>query len=173
MTNADDQLQRCTRTWLHQYRKHCTHAVTLTLKQATWISTEKGRAYIALTPQLASRTLRHALNRLNRKLYGNGCKRKPAQCQLLVIATLEGQRFSKRLHYHLQLGNIPAGIADDELREAITEAWHTTDFGDTEIDVQALFGTHWLNYITKEIGTNGTDCIDWDNTNVPESLLQD
>ena len=40
------------------------------------------------------------------------------------------------------------------------------------MDVQALTGTHWLNYITKEIGTKDTDCVDWDNVRVPKHLLQ-
>ena len=149
--------------------KQCTHAVTLTLKQGIWIKTAKGRAYVRLTPEIASRTLRHALNRLNRCFWGNAARRKPRTHKLLVIATLEGQRSGKRLHYHLQIGNLPPHLTHADLVQAWHLAWAATDYGDKQIDIQALYGTHWLTYITKEIGSADTDCVDWENTHFATS----
>ena len=152
------------------YRKHCTHAITLTMKQAIWVKTANGRACTRLNETLAMRDLKYALKRLNRYFFGNGYKRKPDQYSLLVIPTLEGGKWGKRLHYHLQIGNLPANTTDDELRKAITQAWSAVDFGDTQIDIQTLYGTHWLTYITKEIGNADTDCVDWRNVCIPQSL---
>ena len=173
MNTVDNKLRIAAFDMLSAHRKHCTHAITLTLKQTAWIDTARGKACTALTPLIASRTLRNALNRLNRQLYGNGFKRKPNTHKLLVIATLEGVRSKKRLHYHLQIGNVPRSISDDELQNAISLAWTATDFGDTQINLQTLYGSHWLNYITKEIGYSDTDCIDWLNTHIPEHLSTD
>ena len=173
METTKTQLQDATLHMLNQYRKHFTHAVTLTLKQSIWVKTDNGRACTKLTEQHASRNLQYALNRLNRYFYGNGPKRKPDQYSLSVIATLEGSKTDKRLHYHLQIGNLPADTSDDELRKGLTAAWSATDFGDTQIDIQKLYGTHWLTYITKEIGNADTDCVDWRNVCIPQSLRQD
>jgi len=170
MENLKTALQAATLHMLSQHRQHFTHAVTLTMKQAVWVKTANGRACTKLTEQLASRNLQHALNRLNRHFYGNGHKRKPQQYSLCVIPTLEGSKTRKRLHYHLQIGNLPENTSDDDLRKALTQAWSATDFGDTQIDIQTLYGTHWLNYITKEIGTADTDCVDWRNVCIPQSL---
>jgi hypothetical protein len=153
---------------LYAHRKLFTHAVTLTLKQAAWIETAKGRSYTRLTPLIAQKTLRHTLNRLNRCFWGNAARRKPNTHKLLVIASLEGQRSHKRLHYHLQIGNLPKHLTQTDLRDAITLAWTANDFGDTQINIQALYGSGWTTYITKEIGSKDTDCIDWENTHFVE-----
>lgn len=170
MQKITTPLQHAAIGMLNSYSELCTHAVTLTMKQTLWIKTPRGRACIKLTPENASRNLRHALNRINRRFYGNGYKRKPEQYRLLVIATLEGKNTDKRLHYHLQIGHLPANTTTDELHTAIADAWGVTDFADRQIDVQALYGTNWLTYITKEIGNADTDCVDWQNVCVPDCL---
>ena len=162
MQTAD--LRRATRQMLLTQRQLCTHAVTLTLKQAAWIDTERGRAYVRLTPGLAQRTLRHTLNRLNRCFWGNAARRKPQTHKLLVLATLEGGRSNKRLHYHLQIGNLPKHLTEQDFRQAFALAWTANDFSDAQIDIQNLYGTLWTHYITKEIGSADTDCMDWENT---------
>lgn len=153
---------------LRAQRKHCTHAVTLTLKQTAWVETPRGHACVKLTPQIAERTLRHALNRLNRCFWGNAAQRKPKTHRLLVIAALEGQRKGKRLHYHLQIGNLPKHLTEHDFRHALQLAWTATDYGDTQIDIQNLYGNRWTSYMTKEIGSADTDCIDWSNTHFVE-----
>jgi hypothetical protein len=157
---------------LRPYRAHCTHAVTLTMKQTVWIRNENGRSCVKLDQYHAQRTLRHALNRLNRTLWKNAATRKGQT--VLVLPFLEGQKRGDRLHYHLQIGNLPTDITTAAFTQALTDAWNHTDFGDKQIDVQELYGTqHWLNYITKEIGAQDTDCVDWDNVRIPQHLLQD
>jgi hypothetical protein len=91
----------------------------------------------------------------------------------LVIPVLEGKKFGDRLHYHLQIGNLPNGTTTEAFAKALADAWKMTDFGDAQIDVQELYGTHWANYITKEIGVKDTDCVDWDNVRVPKRVLLD
>ncbi len=167
MNEYNYQLRSATVDMLMRYRQHCTHAVTLTMKQGIWVSNSKGHSYIKLTPQLASRNLRYALNRINRYFYGNGYKRKPDHYSLLVISSLEGQQYRQRMHYHLQLGNLPTDCTNEDLGKALTEAWSATDFGYTQKDLQALYGTHWLNYMTKEISARNDDCMDWNNVCVP------
>lgn len=153
---------------LNQHLAKCTHAVTLTLKQSVWHKTVNGKVHEKLTNERASRTLRHALNRLNRQLYGNGFKRKPHTHKLFVIAALEGSRSAKRLHYHLQIGNVPQGVNDQQLANAIQLAWTATTFGYQQQDFKTLRDEGWVRYITKEVGRTDTDCIDWENTHFPE-----
>ena len=167
---TDTTLREAARHFLGNYRKYCTHAVTLTMKQTAWVRNSQGRSCIKLNEDRAHRTLRHAVNRLNRAFWLNAATRKGQT--VLVLPFLEGKRYGNRLHYHLQVGNLPTGTTTEALRQALTEAWNNTEFGDEQMDVQALTGTHWLNYITKEIGTKDTDCVDWDNVRVPKHLLQ-
>jgi hypothetical protein len=155
------------------YRKHCTHAITLTMKQSIWVMTKRGRACIKLTPQRAQRNLSHALNRLNRYFYGNGYKRKPDQYAALVIPVLHGLSGITRLHYHLQIGNLPENTTYDDLHKAVTEAWSATDFGDKQIKIQDLYGTRWLPYMMREIYKKEIDCVDMHNLNIPQKLRTD
>jgi len=170
METTKTQLQALTLHMFSPFRKHCTHAVTLTMKQSVWVKTERGRACIKLTPQRAQRNLSHALNRLNRYLYGNGYKRKPDQYAALVIPVIHGLSGNTRLHYHLQIGHLPENTSNDELSAGIIEAWSATDFGDAQIDLQNLYGTHWLTYTTREINREDIDCVDLHNLNIPQKL---
>ena len=170
MDNLKIALQAATLHMLSPYRRYCTHAVTLTMKQSVWVQTERGRACIKLNEQRAQRNLSYARNRLNRYFYGNGYKRKPDQFALLIIPVLHGLSGRTRLHYHLQIGNLPENTSNDELRAGIIEAWSATDFGDTQIDIQNLYGTGWLKYTTGEINNEEMDCVDMRNLDIPQKL---
>ena len=163
----NNNLQKAACDMLAPLRPHCTHAVSLTMKQAIWPLTENGRSCTKLDEYQARITLRHGMNRLNRKLWKSAAKRQT----ILVLPFLEGKRFRKRLHYHLQIGNLPHATRTETLTRAMKEAWGQTDFGDREITVKPLYNEHgWLGYSTKEVSVFNTDCVDWESLRIPQHL---
>ena len=76
----------------------------------------------------------------------------------------------KRLHYHLLIGNCPAKWGLRSLDAAFREAARCTDFADREIHVAYAYDSGWVRYMTKEVGRNDTDCIDWENMALPKAV---
>lgn len=134
-------MQSSLREWLKMDKWHSPFAVTLTLKQRLWLD---GGASVALTPDLASRNLRHFLNLVNKRVYGSSAQRNGNRIRSVVA--LEGGHF-KRLHYHLML-DCPRDELTMEFPAILTKAWVSTDWGYPQIDIQPC-DQGWLNYMTK------------------------
>lgn len=165
------KLRTATLKFINQSRQAFTHTITLTLKPTIMVSTVCGNTFTKLTSELASKTLRHALNRINRHYFGNGFKRKPDTYALYVIAALENMD-KHNPHFHLQIGNMPTSDRD-EIYKVFNDCWQQTDFGNQHIHVDRLRDEGWASYITKNIRTGNTDCLDWSNTRLPNLPIAD
>lgn len=99
---------------------------------------------MALTPDFATRNLRHFLNLVNKRIYGSSAQRNGKRIR--SVAVQEGGQY-KRLHYHLML-DCPRDELVMEFPAILTKAWVSTDWGYPQIDIQPC-DQGWLNYMTK------------------------
>jgi len=128
-----------------------TFGVTLTLKQG--IKNQK------LDDISCSQNLRHFLNVLNQKVFGNQVKRFGKR--LRVLPVLEMSK-GNRLHYHLTLEN-PFPNNPNRFSDLIEVVWNKTKFGHRHIHIHKNVNWEWNDYITKF--NNSKDQIDWMNYN--------
>ena len=126
-----------------------TFGVTLTLKQG--IKNQK------LDEISCSQNLRHFLNVLNQKVFGNRVKR--FNKRLRVLPILEMSK-GNRLHYHLTLEN-PFPKDPNRFSDLIEVVWNKTKFGHRHIHIHKNVNWEWNDYITKF--NNSRDQIDWMN----------
>ena len=71
-------------------------------------------------PERCQQNLRHALNKLNRRIYGNKARKVRMEC----IPVLE-QDASGRFHYHLAV-NRPQEVSEDFFPLMMTSVWMST-----------------------------------------------
>jgi hypothetical protein len=128
-----------------------TFGVTLTLRQG--IKNQK------LDEISCSQNLRHFLNVLNQKVFGNQVKR--FNKRLKVLPVLEMSK-GNRLHYHLTLEN-PYPQDPNRFSDLIEVVWNKTKFGHRHIHIHKNVNWEWNDYITKF--NNSNDQIDWMNYN--------
>lgn len=152
--------QAAIREWLKGGAWKNPFAVTLNLKQASKVETDRGRSFVALTDQYASQNLRHFLNRVTRHYHGNAGRRFGKR--LPVIPVLEGGN-GHRLHYHLLI-DLPEATSLDEVYPLFVTEWMRTQWGYGQVNIQQNPDAGWLNYITKlrskiDVG----ESIDWMN----------
>ena len=154
--------QQAFRNFNHITGWNAPMAVTLTLKQGIPIDQSR-RAYERLTPERASQNLRHFLNLLNKRVYGNAHARH--KLRIPVIPMLEGGT-SKRLHYHLMI-DCPRDDLKPIYPEIIRSLWGRTLWGYDHIDIQANADSGWINYISKlRDKPIFEDSIDWVNYSI-------
>ncbi|KEO85424.1 hypothetical protein EH30_12930 [Erythrobacter sp. JL475] len=141
--------------WMHPF------AVTLTLRQ---IKVTSDLASVRLTPETASRNVRHFLNILNKRVYGSAAQRYGKRIRVLAVA--EGGA-SKRLHYHLML-DCPRVDLVDEFPMIVKDAWAKTDWGYHQIDVRPC-DSGWLTYMTKfRDKPDFASSFDWEVSHIPD-----
>ena len=105
----------------------------------------------------SSRNLRHFLNVLNKKCFGNAFKR--FDKRLRVFPSLE--RSSTGLwHYHLVLEN-PFPSNPMKFERMIKSAWFKTSYKHRHIDIKHKVNAGWGDYITKFDHRDNE--IDWGN----------
>ena len=126
-----------------------TFGVTLTLKQG--IKNQK------LDEISCSQNLRHFLNVLNQKVFGNRVKRFNKRLRVLPILEISK---GNRLHYHLTLEN-PFPKDPNRFSDLIEVVWNKTKFGHRHIHIHKNVNWEWNDYITKF--NNSRDQIDWMN----------
>ena len=126
-----------------------TFGVTLTLKQG--LKNQK------LDEISCSQNLKHFLNVLNQKVFGNRVKR--FNKRLRVLPILEMSK-GNRLHYHLTLEN-PFPKDPNRFSDLIEVVWNKTKFGHRHIHIHKNVNWEWNDYITKF--NNSRDQIDWMN----------
>lgn len=149
------QIQSSIRQWVNIDQWQRPFAVTLTLKQVKWVD---GGLVVALTPELASRSVRHFLNVLNKRVYGAAAQRYGKRIRSL--ATFEGST-TKRLHCHLML-ECPRVELEDHFPAIVARAWTAADWSDSQIDVQPC-DDGWLTYMTKfRDKPDFASAFDWD-----------
>ena len=153
-------IQNSVRQWVDIDTWHHPFAVTLTLKQRIGGDGGVSAASESLTPEIASRNLRHWLNVMNKQVYGSAAQRHGRR--LPVFAVLEGSS-GKRLHYHLIID-----CPRDELTVAfpamVVTTWRKTLWGYDQTVVKPC-DAGWLTYMTKlRDKPDFASAIDWMNT---------
>lgn len=152
-------IQHSLRQWVQLDRWTHPFAATLTLKQRIGGDGGVSSAAETLTPEIASRNLRHFLNVLNKRVYGTAAQRFGKR--LPVFPVLEGGG-GKRLHYHLAID-----CPRDDLLEAfpamIVTEWRKTLWGyDQSLVTPCDAG--WFTYMTKlRDKPDFASSIDWMN----------
>lgn len=124
-------------------------AATFTLKQGI---SKDGVNFNNLTKDRCIQNLRHALNTLNKRIYGGDSGR------LRVFPVLE-RKTGGRWHYHLALENVYPNVWDFDL--LVRNVWKNTDWGYKESKIEHAIDPGWLYYITKF--ENRDDTFDWQN----------
>ncbi len=123
--------------------------VTLTMKQR--VSNK------SLDNITSSQNLRHFLNVLNKKCFGNAYKR--FNKRLRVLPSLE-RSSDGRWHYHLTLEN-PCPSNPIKFERMIESTWFKTSYGYRRIDIKHSINKGWGDYITKFDHRDNE--IDWAN----------
>lgn len=150
-------IRRAVKEWVDLGNWIAPIPVTLTLKKCVIID---GRQ-LWLDKDLARQNLRHCLNRIDRKIYGNRSRRFGAQVR--VFSVLEGDGRSKRMHYHLVI-DCPHPDWSEDFPNLIMEQWLTTTWGYREAQIDPVADNGWINYITKlDEGSDWDEKIDWMN----------
>lgn len=151
----DPRIQSAIRQWTCIERWTHPFAVTLTLRQSRQVA---GASSAYLTPELASRNVRHFLNLLNKEIYGSAAQRFNKRIRSLAVA--EGTA-TKRLHYHLML-DCPHSHHIDHFPSMVAEAWAKTDWGYPQMIVRSC-DKGWLSYMTKfRDKPDFASAFDWD-----------
>ena len=154
----DRSLQEATERWIRDQNWRRPFACTLSLKQASEV--DLGH-WVPCTELLASKNLRHFLNRVNRHCYGNASSRygKRVPC----LAVLEGGgRTGKRLHYHLMI-DCPRDELEASYSRLLTNQWHQTEWGYREVRIEPC-DFDWIPYILKQRSKQEFgSAIDWLN----------
>lgn len=144
----ENRQQNVTRQYLQQSNLENMAAATLSLKQRAF--GEK------LDSIKASQNMRHFLNLLNKKAFGNSASRQGVKVEVIpVLETSTGGR----LHYHLAIEN-PQPEQPFWFEIQIEKLWKKTRWGYSENNIQHGADAGWVNYITK---LGPYDEVDWEN----------
>ncbi len=144
-----EEVKVSTKNFIKDFNIDNCFGVTLTLKQG--IKNQK------LDDISCSQNLKHFLNVINQKCFGNQVKRFGKR--LRVLPVLEVSR-GNRLHYHLTLEN-PFPNNPNYFSQLIDSIWKRTKFGNNHIHIHENVNWEWNDYITKFNYKN--DQIDWMN----------
>ena len=127
-------------------------ALTLTLKQR--VDNHK------IDIIIASKNIKHFLNRLNRTLYGNAFKRFSKSIKIFPVIE---HGSDKRFHVHTIIDK-PATVDDVSFYNLIKHSWSKTKFGYDHIHIQPMTNDGWISYLTKFDQKPDYDlAIDWIN----------
>ena len=143
------ELNRRQKDYLINFDVNNSFGVTLTLKQG--IKNQK------LDDISCSQNLKHFLNVLNQKVFGNKVKRFGKRLKVLPVLEISK---GNRLHYHLTLEN-PFPNNPNRFSYLINSIWERTKFGNHHVHIHENVNWEWNDYITKFNNIN--DQVDWMN----------
>lgn len=146
------QLQPFIRQYINETDLINFIGVSLTLKQQV-----DGQN---LDPILSSQNLRHFMNVLNKKIFGNRFSRYGVKLQIFPV--LE-RSIGDRLHYHMIL-ELPRDTRIDRFKDLIRNEWMKTRFGHREIHIDDSINQGWTDYMTKF--HSRSDQVDWENVHL-------
>lgn len=135
------------------------YSVTITLKQRL--------GGFTLDTIRTSTNTTHFLNRLNKRIFGNGTKRFGLRIQSLVV--IEGDS-DHRLHTHMILEK-PTKLTHQKFSSLISNSVEKTQWGYSQIQIDPLTSdldhSNWFFYLLKERSkTDLPSNIDWMNTHI-------
>jgi len=143
------ELKEAIKDYVNNFDLTNCFGVTLTMKQ--------GVDNKSLDNINSSQNLRHFLNILNKKCFGNAFKR--FDKRLRVFPSLERSSTS-RWHYHLALEN-PFPSNPMKFERMIESAWFKTSYKHRRIEIKHKVNAGWGDYITKFDHRDNE--IDWGN----------
>jgi hypothetical protein len=165
------------RDFLNSYSSHITYIAVAHTNFHTFNCNDKEIAQMVLQ---AKKQCRYFRNCFNQFLYQAKAHRKPNLYQPLMLTTIEGTKdVAKRantIHFHFALGNIPACLSTEELKQIFEHCWvDKAKVGSREIWLEPARQNEegaWLNYITKELTRGDIDAWDFENSQIPHAALQ-
>ena len=175
------RLQAATGGMLQRYGDWCTHMLTLTLldnKKTTYIKRtgwDKGAVQhydYDLTDDAAKSSIRYFIEKLNYVMYGRRrrMKRYKNVCKIIALPIYEGAKSTKRRHFHVLLGNIPASQLA-KLRKTISDTWMTAKWAMKRVDVKEIHDIDGIaHYLQKEIGYCNDEAVLWERASIPGRL---
>lgn len=136
-------------------------AVTLTLKRLTYSEINGTKIHSYLDDVKTTQNIRHFLNRLNQRIFGNRFRRFGKR--LKVIPVIEGDK-KTRPHIHFTF-DIPNHLSKDDFTLMVRECWERTQFGYHQYDITQIYDLRgWIDYNLK---TRSKDdygrSVDWEN----------
>lgn len=136
------------------------YAVTLTFAQSL---PDANGGKCLLSRDIASRNLRHYLNVLNKRFWGNAARKYGRRCQ--VIPTFEyGKAPKKYLHYHLFIKK-PNHVPAWKFECRLWSDWFKAEWSELSVKVRDNTDSGWLEYITKDTRGGKTN-PEWNFENV-------
>jgi len=141
-------------------------AVSLTLKEYTG----HGIALRRISKIEASQNLRHVMNRVNRKFFGNSYRSPNRFKRRIEVVPVMEFTASGLVHYHLAL-ECPEGVVANELEKELIDAWIGSRWGRTQYHLSPMYNNGWFDYILKVRSKDDySDCIDWNNLYLPDAV---
>lgn len=177
MKHADYLTQQATRDFSLRYSDLITHAITFQSSLRPFNASDE--TLIVMRDNVI-RSFQNCRSRMNREMYKNAAKRKPATHRPIVIASVEGLNANNRaltVHVHAGFGNLPEPYRRDmpALEKLAKRCWCATTVGTSDIDVRATtdLPEGWLRYSTTEQDLTYGDFVSWDLIQVPAAYLRD
>lgn len=132
--------------------------------KGTWTYTTQGNQHTIHVHRIdeidGQVNLRWFLNRLNKRVFGNGFTKYGKKLQVLPVQECTGY---DRIHYHLTLER-PENIHWIRFQNIIRKCWGKTPLGYDEIEFDKNVDRGWGNYITKfKMNGRYEDFIDYTN----------
>ena len=137
------------KNWIETANIKNPFAVTLTMRQN--LNGEK------LDRIKAQRNMKHFLNLINKRFFGNAHRRYGKKVSVFPILEIS---YSQRLHYHLIMEN-PDIDRDEEFKRIVLSEWLKTDFGYKESAIKKVYSSGWKNYMLRNL--NMASEVDIDN----------
>jgi len=162
--------------FFNQYSAHITHVAVAHSDLHPCNGTQ---AQLDSMTAAFQKQLRHFTRCYGQALYGAKALRKPELYMPLYLITIEGAHTSAlakdTIHAHFALGNLPAELGVDELKQKFFDCWvRKTGIANSDIWFQPVsaFGQQgWNDYITKECKRGNMEAWDADNSWIPHAAL--
>lgn len=106
----------------------------------------------------SSANMRHFLNRLNQRVFGNAYRKHGKRLISIPVREVDTEY---RPHYHLILERSPQHLTHANYCDLIEGCWKSTRYGYKQIDIKPVTNSGWVSYITKLKGMS--DEVDWEN----------
>jgi hypothetical protein len=149
MSYQTSLLQQSFIEWLKTIKFHNAFAVTIGMRKSNKYQ--------------YSRCLKHLINRINKKCFGNSYKRFGNGFD--IVSVREGD--DTYPHYHLIIDN-KTHIPPTNLHRIIRNEWNKCDLGLGDyVDVRKMDNDGWIGYIAKHRSKPLYDeAIDWENIHI-------
>lgn len=134
MIKQQNFINECT-TNVNSEMKDRMIAVDLDFKKSAYLNdgTTQEKVHRILTEDNARKNVRHFLNILNKKIYGNAAKR--FNKKVHVVPVIKGGTKNNQLHLHMTV-IVPERFKKDEFVTLMSNLWTKTHFGNSVMKVQ-------------------------------------